>query len=113
MDEKRRDERFDLSLNATLMVIGKKTADKDQIIHLSTKDICLGGAFFTTTKPLPLGTEVRIQMVLPLHMLKTLKEKKALLRVEKGIVLRHEADGMAIVFEKGCDIAHLKPITLH
>ena len=64
-------------------------------------------------KRLPLGTEVRIQIVLPLHMLKTVEEKKALLRVEKGVVLRHESNGMAIAFEKGCEIAHPELFSIH
>ena len=113
MGEKRKDERFDLCLSATILVISKNVAEKGKVLHLLTKDICLGGSFFVTSKLLPVGTEVRIQIVLPLHMLKTVRERKALLRVEKGVVLRHESNGMAIEFEKGREIAHPEPFIIH
>jgi hypothetical protein len=113
MIEKREDERFDLSLGATLMVIPKSAAKKKKMHHLMTKNICMGGAFFPTSKCLPLGTKVKIQIVLPLHMLKTVKEKKALLQVEKGVVIRHESDGMAVAFEKGFEIVHQEPFSIH
>ena len=114
LEEKRKDERFDLCLNAKILVLSGTEAGRSPVISLFTKDICLGGAFFTTSKPLPVGTEVSVEMVLPLHMLKTLKEEKALLQVEKGIVLRHEPNGMAIAFQKGREIAHQEHnITIH
>ena len=113
MEERRKDERFDLRLSATTMVISKKAAEEGKFLHLLTKDICLGGAFFSTSKRLPVGTEVRIQIVLPLHMLKTVKKRKALLRVEKGVVLRHQSKGMAIAFERGCEIVHPESFSIH
>ena len=113
MKDRRKEERFDLCLGAMIMVIPKNAAKKKKIQHLLTKNICMGGAFFSTSKGLPVGTKVKIQLVLPLHMLKTVKEKKALLQVEKGVVLRLESDGMAIAFEKGFEIVHLELSSIH
>jgi hypothetical protein len=101
--DERKDERFDLCLIAKIGVVSKKEAEESKILILSTKDICLGGTFIPTPDPLPIGTEVRIQIVLPLN-LKTIKEDQALLSVEKAVVLRQEPHGMAIAFMKGRDI---------
>ena len=99
---KRRMERFDLELPAR--VTKAKEGQGDENLDLLTSDICAGGAFFQTDQPLPLGTEVKIDLVLPLDELKKIEGKKALIKVS-GAVIRITGDGMAICFEEGFKIS--------
>ena len=99
MTEKRRLERFDLELPATIELL---TPDQEKsLLNLLTTNICSGGAYFHTAQPLPEGTQVRIDLVLPLEKLRRLKEehKKAYIKVT-GTVLRSESEGMAICFDE-------------
>ncbi|NVM24419.1 MAG: PilZ domain-containing protein [Desulfobacterales bacterium] len=99
MKEKRRLERFDLELPATIELL---TPDQEKrLLNLLTTNICSGGAYFHTTEPLPKGTQVKIDLVLPLEKLRKLKEeyKQAYIKVT-GTVLRSESEGMAICFDE-------------
>ena len=99
MKERRKLERFDLKISAT---IESMTSDQEKrLLNLLTSNICSGGAFFHTTQPLPEGSQVKIDLVLPLDNLKQLKDdcKQAYIMVT-GRVLRSESEGMAILFDK-------------
>ena len=99
--EKRRMERFDLRLPA------KVVASKEQqleVLELMTEDVCAGGAFFHTEAPLPIGTEVKVDIVLPLDKLRQLRGKNALIKVT-GAVIRVTKDGMAVCFEPNFEIS--------
>ena len=99
MKERRKLERFDLKISAT---IESMTSDQEKrLLNLLTSNICSGGAFFHTTQPLPEGSQVKIDLVLPLDNLKKLKDdcKQAYIMVT-GRVLRSESEGMAILFDK-------------
>jgi len=99
MKEKRRLERFDLEIPATIELLA---LDREEgIVNLLTSNMCSGGAYFHTTKPLPEGTQIKIDLVLPLDKLKGLKEdcKEAYIKVT-GRVLRSESKGMAICFDE-------------
>ena len=99
MKEKRTLQRFDLEIPAK---IESTTSDQEKrLLNLLTSNICSGGAFFHTTQPLPEGTQVKIDLVLPLDKLKQLKDdcKQAYIKVT-GRVLRSESEGMAILFDK-------------
>ena len=100
----RRAERFTLELSACLSVSSDK-AD-DATIQLKTIDVSSAGAFFDTDRPLPLGTEVKIDMVLPLDELKKLKGKKAKI-VVTGAVIRTDNKGMAICFDENYQISRI------
>ena len=99
MVERRRLERFDLVVHAAIEFINEH--HDERMMNLLTTNICSGGAFFYTNQPLPEGTKVKIDLVLPLDKLKKLKKehKKALIKVT-GKVLRTESEGMAICFDK-------------
>lgn len=103
MVEKRRLERFDLVLPAAIEFINEH--HDERMINLFTTNICSGGAYFHTNQPLPEGTQVKIDLVLPLDKLRKLKKehKKAFIKVN-GKVLRTESEGMAICFDKGYQI---------
>ena len=101
--EKRKVERFLLELPGQISVV----EDKDQrILDLLTRDVCAGGAFFYTDQPLPVGTEVKVDLVLLIERLKKLSGSKALLKIS-GKVIRHEGNGMAVCFEEDYDISPL------
>ena len=103
MVEKRRLERFDLVLPAAIEFINEH--QDERMINLLTTNICSGGAYFYTNQPLPEGTQVKIDLVLPLDKLRKLKKehKKAFIKVT-GKVLRTESEGMAIFFNKDYQI---------
>jgi len=103
MTDKRRLERFDLELPATIELL---TSDQEKsLVNLLTANISSGGAYFHTPQPLPKGTQVKIDLVLPLDKLRKLKDehKQAYIKVT-GTVLRSESEGMAICFEEDYQI---------
>jgi hypothetical protein len=97
--EKRTLQRFDLEIPAKIE--STTSGQEKRLLNLLTSNICSGGAFFHTTQPLPEGTQVKIDLVLPLDKLKQLKDdcKQAYIKVT-GRVLRSESEGMAILFDK-------------
>ena len=99
MKEKRTLQRFDLEIPAKIE--STTSGQEKRLLNLLTSNICSGGAFFHTTQPLPEGTQVKIDLVLPLDKLKQLKDdcKQAYIKVT-GRVLRSESEGMAILFDK-------------
>lgn len=103
MVERRRLERFDLVLPAAIEFLNFD--HKQRMINLLTTNICSGGAYFYTNQPLPEGTQVKIDLVLPLDKLRKIKKehKKAFIKVT-GKVLRTESEGMAICFDKDYQI---------
>ena len=96
--EKRRLERFELRIPAKIEVV---TSDQDrEPLDLFTSDICSGGAFFHTDQPLPEGTDVKIDLVLPLEEIKKLREDTSHAYIKiSGTVLRSESSGMAVCFK--------------
>lgn len=101
--ERRNLGRFRLEIPAKIEVIDSGL--KKETHDLLTSNISSGGAFFHTTHPLPEGTPVKIDIILPLDKLKQLKDdqKQACIKVT-GRVLRTESTGMAIGFDKNYTI---------
>ena len=101
--EKRRLERFQLEIPAALEFL---ISDREKrLLNLLTSNICSAGAYFHTTQPLPEGTKVKIDLVLPLDGLKNLNDeyKQAYIKVA-GTVLRSESEGMAVCFDEDYEI---------
>jgi hypothetical protein len=86
MKERRKLERFDLQLPAEIEV----ERGKKHIRNLFTKNICAGGAFFETSNPLPLNTNVKIDLVAPTRVQ----------IIVLGAVCRSDPSGMAVQFEE-------------
>ena len=95
--EKRKMERFSLELPARFTWTGKDK--KHESLEQLTSNICAGGAFFKTQKPLPIGTDVKINIILPLDKFKNAKLKRSYINVS-GSVIRIDQQGMAICFDK-------------
>jgi hypothetical protein len=108
MLEKRKLDRFDITLSAIISSGAPYGEGEEAITRLLTKDICEMGAYFPTSQPLSEGTKVGVELILPLHKfrLKHVKEDKSIVSVD-GTVLRTEAKGMAIGFSKSYAIAAL------
>lgn len=104
--ERRKLQRFDLEVPAKIEVMD--SGQEKEIVNLLTSNICSGGAFFHTPEPLPEGTQVRLDLVLPLDKLRELKNdsKHAYIKVT-GTVLRSESTGMAICFNEDYKIMPL------
>ena len=98
IEEKRTQERFDLEIPAKIEL--RTSGEEKEVLDLLTSNICSGGAFLHTVQPLPAGTPVKIDLILPLPKLKELKDdyQQAFIAVT-GTVLRSESTGMAICFE--------------
>jgi len=101
--DERQMERFTLQISANLFVISEENAKQ---ITLETSNISAGGAFFPTDSPLPIGTKVKIDLVLPLGELKSMEGKRSRIHVS-GAVIRTEDSGMAISFDKNYQISKL------
>jgi hypothetical protein len=106
--EKRGLKRFELEIPARIKIGASNK--KDRALELLTSDISSGGAFFHTSQPLAEGTDVKIDLVLPISRLcKSLDKgegeyQHAYIKVT-GKVLRTESKGMAIVFNEDYEIS--------
>ena len=103
---KRKMERFSLELPARISIAGKAEKKEPESLECITSDISAGGAFFHTDQPLPVGTEMHIDLVLPLDELKKIEGKRASIKV-KGAVVRIGEKGMAICFDEKYKISPL------
>ena len=95
--ERRSMERFDLELPALLSLTDK--SGNQRAFELKTSNICSGGAFFKTDKPFPLGTDVKMDLILPLEKFQTGKANQSHIDVS-GVVVRTTDQGMAVCFDK-------------
>jgi hypothetical protein len=95
--DKRNAERFSMEISVSITF--NINDRKQQSIEMTAINICSGGAFFKTKKPLSVGTRVKISIILPIKKGKNGKSKKALIDVS-GSVTRTEKQGMAICFDK-------------
>jgi len=98
-NERRKLERFTIELPAKVEAV--RTDQRDRLLNLFTKNISSGGAYFRTQEPLPVGTEVRVDLLLPLDKLrKFLSDREKVTVNVTGTVLRAETRGMAIGFSE-------------
>ena len=95
--ERRKMERFSLELPAKLMWSFKDR--KHESLELMTSNICAGGAFFKTQKPLSMGTDVKVNLILHLDKIQKRGSKRSIIDVS-GSVIRTDNKGMAICFDK-------------
>ena len=103
MNERRKLERFDLRVPAKIKMVGQNRGS--EALNLMTKDICAGGAFFHTRDPVPKGAKVVIDLMLD----RGLRDGECIQAHIKvgGAVLRSDAAGMAICFDKSYKIVPL------
>ena len=113
--DKRDLERFPLEIQARIKTLDSR---KDELgIDIKTSNISSGGAFFYTPEPLSEGSDVMIELILPVEKLvKYLNDQKKdyseTLVELKGRVLRSEPEGMVIRFDKDFKLTPLKESSL-
>ncbi|QTA78790.1 PilZ domain-containing protein [Desulfonema limicola] len=100
-NQKRTLERYNLEL-LSLVSIPKENGEQN-FYNFQTGNISSGGAFFYTKHALPLGTEVNVEVIIPLNEIKKMDADKTLIRVS-GKVVRNENEGMAVSFNKNYEI---------
>lgn len=95
--DRRKMERFDLRLPTKLFWEGE---DKEQkSIELMTSNVCAGGAYLMTNRPLPKGTRVKVNLTLQSDRPHEIKARLSLVDV-LGDVIRTNHQGMAIRFDR-------------
>ena len=107
MIEKRKMERFNLQLQAIVMVRSKNKAVQT-IKHL-TANICIGGTFIKTPLPLPVGTKVALKIILAFNFKTPDKQNRSLINAV-GSVARIDEKGMAICFSDDAKISPFREI---
>ena len=100
--EKRKMERFAINLPALLSI--KDESGNTRAFEFMIHDICAGGAFFNTDTPLPVETDVKMDLIIPLDKFKTRKTNRSRIDVS-GSVIRTEKHGMAVCFDKKYSIS--------
>lgn len=107
MRERRKIERYELHVPTTIEI-----ADATgclETLQVETKDISASGAYFVAPRePICEGAQLRLEMILPVERLKDLigANKKVGLRLE-GRVIRKDANGIAVLFDKKYQITAL------
>ena len=104
MKERRKYERFQLVLPVKME---KVTTRKKEIFNLRTKDISAAGAFLSTKEQFPVGTWCQLELTIPSRKIEELTGSRGYIEVT-GVVVRSTADGVAICFDRECQILSLK-----
>ena len=99
---RRKLERFSLELPTYLSIVDRNK--KSKFLKFKTSNICSGGAYFKTEKPLSVETDVKLDIILPLDKFNNVKGKISHIEVS-GSVIRTDQQGMAICFDKGHKIS--------
>jgi hypothetical protein len=100
--DRRKMERFDLNLPAKLSWTGKYKDQKS--IELMTNNICAGGAYLITDRPIPKGTDIKMDLILKLDRLNEFEGQQTNIDIS-GFVIRTDQQGMAIRFNKKYSIS--------
>ena len=104
MEEKRNFKRFDRKVPTKLQILGLPPEESEKTHYFMTRDICAGGVFLATKQPFTEGTEVMIEVVLPMEeSLSFNAENHCFIKV-KGLVSRVDPTGIAVAFQKNFQI---------
>lgn len=95
--EKREMERFTLELPAWISIMDEN--ENQRAFEVMISNICAGGAFFKTDNPLSVGTDVKMDLILPLDKFNKIGGKKSRVDIS-GSVIRTDEQGMAVCFDK-------------
>jgi hypothetical protein len=102
--EKRKMERFDLKFSALLSMMDESR--NQRAFEVMIGDICSGGAFFKISAPLPVGTRVKMNLILSQDKFNIGKRIETHIDVS-GSVIRTERQGIAVCFDKKYSITPL------
>lgn len=115
--EQRAHERYPLRIQCKMTA--ETLSGKTPVMDFLTANISAGGAFIETDTPLPLASKVRLEFLLSLEDLQTLKfivsletlkawKGKRVWISASGIVARHETNGMGIMFDENYQISPME-----
>ena len=106
MKERRQYERFTIPLPVRLetIEIGRK-----KVLDLETRDISASGTFITTLTSFPEGTRFILDFTIPSDSIKEFKDIESL-KGCTGSIVRYTPHGMAIQFDRECQIESLKAL---
>ncbi len=96
-------DRYDVELTSFLQLVGEEETTSVEIV---TKDVSAGGAFFETDRPIANGTEVKVDLVMPVSKLTMMRASRAHIRVS-GVVTRADKKGIAVCFDKDYQIVSI------
>jgi len=106
MKERRQYERLTLPLPVKIEAI---TSGRKKVVDLETRDICASGIFITTLTTFPEKTRFILDFTIPSDTIKGLKDVKSL-RGFTGSMVRSTPYGLAIQFDRECQIESLKAL---
>ena len=108
--ERRSLERFRLEVPARIRCVQYPSEPDTDAVEMDglTRDICSGGAFIKGGQPFPMGTEITIQLMLPLDKFKALENVEDVRINVSGKVIRTESGGFGVCFG---DQYEIKPYT--
>jgi len=115
--EQRAHQRYSLQIQCK--ITAETLSGKTPMMEFLTANISAGGAFVETDTPLPLASKVRVEFLLSLEDLQTLKFVLSLETLKSwkgkrvwisasGIVARHETGGMGIMFDENYQISPME-----
>jgi len=107
MNEKRKYERFDLRLPATI-----EAGDGSVPIQTHTRDISAGGACFEPSEAMGSGVRLNIEIVITNEALARITGSQPKIKI-KGSVVRSDQKGVAVSFEGNEKIIPLKSMMDH
>ena len=104
--DKRKYERFEIQLPARMEI---NSSNRKQVFDLETKNISATGAYLNTNNPFPDGLHITISLTTQNNKLVELTGFQSLIECE-GNVVRSTQTGVAICFNKECQIVCLKSL---
>jgi hypothetical protein len=106
MKERRQFARFAIPLPVRLEAI---TLDPKKVLDLITRDISFSGTFITTLTSFPEGTRFVLDFTIPSDNLEKFKDSDSL-KGCTGSMVRSTRHGVAIQFDRECQIEGLKAL---
>lgn len=114
--EQRLQERFSLHLPVRVSIDTESGTEVQ--FETFTANVSSGGAFISTTDPLPIACKIYLEFYIAFRDLKKLRfilsleslrqfEGKPVWVKATGVVIRHETDGMAVIFDDDYQLSPL------
>ncbi|CAG35423.1 PilZ domain-containing protein [Desulfotalea psychrophila] len=116
--EQRSGKRF--SLETAVKITYRHNQEPEQVETVSA-NISNGGAFLRTLQPLPLASKLQVEFLLDMENLKKLRfilsinslkefcQRPRVWVITTGVVIRQEADGIAMVFNNNYTVTPIQP----
>jgi len=104
MDNMRRLSRYSAELKTIVQVLSGE--DEGKTFEMITSNVSSSGAFIKTECPLPVGSELKVKIILPLSKLSHLGGKDSLIQFN-GSVTHTDKDGMGVCFDEDVEIGGL------